>query len=656
MILKTLGGLGIKGSDFNRPKPLLLLTYLALQGPQDRRRLAEIFWVNEKDPLDNLRNALSLLRKGVPGSIQTDGAVVWTTTKTDTQKLITAIDSHQLDEALELYNGPFLTGKDQDLGQELEAWFYKTRESIAGRVRQALIRLAERDAQQGEFDIAAKRAGRAYLLFGAPEPEAEDFRRIYRLLQAAGSSRASEVRAEAEAFGLTLELDRDEARRLIAAAPTDPVLPPDNPYKGLDSFGEDDAELFFGRDATIRDLQLAVSSQTLTALVGGSGSGKSSLLSAGLIPAMLQQGDWLIAQMRPGRNPLRSLASALMNLHEPDLSWADHLLESKNLATNLHSGTLSLGEIIEQILRENPARRMLVVVDQFEELYSIGQFDLDTSGSLEPNDLVARELFLEQLFGAVNLGAERFRLVLTVRADFMAQVLAYRPLVDQLQHNQFLLGPMSEAELREAIERPALLRGVQFEGGLVDRILNDVAGRNGHLPLLEFALEQLWEYQQAGWLTHRGYDAIGGVEQALAGYADGFLDGFPKHELAAIQKVFLQLVHPGEGRQDTCRVATRDEIGEENWPLVSSLATQRLLVTARDESGEQTAEVIHEALIHSWSVLRGWVDEHRAFRVWQERLRQEMRFWLSSGQDEGVLLRGYYLEEASTSSMITEII
>ena len=103
MILKTLGGLGIKGSDFNRPKPLLLLTYLALQGPQDRRRLAEIFWVNEKDPLDNLRNALSLLRKGVPGSIQTDGAVVWTTTKTDTQKLITAIDSHQLDEALELY-------------------------------------------------------------------------------------------------------------------------------------------------------------------------------------------------------------------------------------------------------------------------------------------------------------------------------------------------------------------------------------------------------------------------------------------------------------------------------------------------------------------------------------------------------------------------
>ena len=171
-----------------------------------------------------------------------------------------------------------------------------------------------------------------------------------------------------------------------------------------------------------------------------------------------------------------------------------------------------------------------------------------------------------------------------------------------------------------------------------------MVGREGSLPLLEFALSELWQHQAHGKLTHEAYNTIGGIEQALANHAEATFSSLSEADQENAQRVFLQLVYPGTDQEDTRRVATASEVGE-HWPLVSKLASARLVVTGQSENGEQTAEVTHEALIRHWGRLRRWMGEHRIFRTWQEHLRQDVRRWVEQ-QDEGFLLRGFPLEEA----------
>ena len=197
-----------------------------------------------------------------------------------------------------------------------------------------------------------------------------------------------------------------------------------------------------------------------------------------------------------------------------------------------------------------------------------------------------------------------------------------------------------------AIEKPAEMQGAAFEPGLVERILDDVGEKPGNLPLLEFTLTQLWEQQTDGWLTHADYEAMGCVEGALAAYADQVYAGLEAGEQERARSALVQLVQPGEGTEDTRRIATREEIGDENWELVQRLADRRLVVTGRDAQGRETAEVVHEALIQKWGLFREWMDADRAFRSWQERLRSSLRQWQESGQDEGALLAGVPLAVA----------
>jgi len=205
---------------------------------------------------------------------------------------------------------------------------------------------------------------------------------------------------------------------------------------------------------------------------------------------------------------------------------------------------------------------------------------------------------------------------------------------------------MTQQELRMAIQKPAELQGAAFEAGLVERILDDVGEKPGNLPLLEFTLTLLWERQTDGWLTHSHYEAMGTVEGALATYADQVYAELEPEERRQARAALVQLVRPGEGTEDTRRVATRAELGEANWPLIQHLADRRLVVTGRDAAGNDTAEVVHEALIQRWDRFREWMDADRAFRQWQERLRGSLRQWEESGQDAGALLRGAPLVEA----------
>ncbi|HEY9834503.1 MAG TPA: hypothetical protein V6D26_28395, partial [Stenomitos sp.] len=203
---------------------------------------------------------------------------------------------------------------------------------------------------------------------------------------------------------------------------------------------------------------------------------------------------------------------------------------------------------------------------------------------------------------------------------------------------------MKAEEMHSAIERPAQKLGVQLEDGLTQLILKDVKQEPGNLPLLEFALTQLWAKQSRGQLTHQAYSEIGGVAKALSNHAEAVYSKLSEEEQKQAQRIFLQLVRPGEGTEDTRRVATRGEVGEEYWELIQrkdGLADARLVVTGRNEAtGAETVEVVHEALIRKWQSLQEWIENDRAFLTWRVHLRMQMKQWISAIKDEGALLRG----------------
>ncbi len=208
---------------------------------------------------------------------------------------------------------------------------------------------------------------------------------------------------------------------------------------------------------------------------------------------------------------------------------------------------------------------------------------------------------------------------------------------------------MNRQELEEAIEKPAQKLAVKLQDGLTKIILDAVSGEPGNLPLLEFALKLLWEKQSQGKLTHAAYEELGSVENALAKHAEAVYEKLNENEQKRVQHIFTQLVCPGKRTEDTRRLATRADVGEDNWNLVKYLADQdaRLVVTGCDEvTGEATVEVVHEALIGGWERLRLWMEADRHFRTWQEQLRAVINTWEKSTQDEGALLRGALLVEA----------
>jgi WD40 repeat protein len=407
------------------------------------------------------------------------------------------------------------------------------------------------------------------------------------------------------------------------------------PYRGLAAFREADAPFFFGREAFVEQLEAAIAaSPFLTAVVGASGSGKSSVVSAGLLPRLHASGDWLLITLRPGAQPFQALATAVIPALEPDLRETARLVEGRHLTDALASGEIALADVVARIRGKDPGhRRVLLVIDQFEELYTLCP------------DAEERRRFTDTLLTVPKSAIGSC--LLTLRADFMGQALAYRPFADALQPAVRLLGPMTREELRAAIEKPAAMQGAAFEVGLVSRLLDDVGEEPGNLPLLEFALMLLWQRLDFGWMTHAAYEAIGRVEGALARYADEVVESISAEENAMARRIFTQLVQPGEGTEDTRRVATRADVGEAAWTLVQRLADQRLVVTARYQTtGVETVEVVHEALIRSWGQLQTWLAEDRAFRTWQERLRASLHTWESTGHDEGALLRGVPLAEA----------
>ena len=352
------------------------------------------------------------------------------------------------------------------------------------------------------------------------------------------------------------------------------------PYRGLAAFQTEDAANFYGRETVTQELITAVNHQSFVAVVGASGSGKSSVVFAGLIPQLNQDKikSWCIVSFRPGNNPFESLAIALVSVFNGVASQPSHTspllgnekggfspvevhnqqrLSELQLEVELKGSDRALRNLLESIAGRNPLSHIVIIADQFEEVYT--HFDSSSE----------RKVFLDNLLNAVN-DVPNFTLIITLRADFYGEALSYSPLADKLRDSQLNLTPMKAEELKAAIEKPAQNLDVGLQEGLTARLLDVVLDSPNDLPLLQFTLTQLWIKQQQGWLTHQAYADIGGVETALANHAETIYAQLSPPDKERVQQIFIQLVQPRESNPDIRRIATREEVGEQNWKLVAS--------------------------------------------------------------------------------------
>jgi WD40 repeat protein len=410
------------------------------------------------------------------------------------------------------------------------------------------------------------------------------------------------------------------------------------PYRGLDPFLEDHKEHFHGREDLTKQLVERIRQSSLTVVVGPSGSGKSSLVFAGALPILRDRADLAITSCRPsgGETPLAAIAGAMVELREPGMTEPQRLNERLEFTKALNQGRFF--DVVDQVLRSAGKQRLLLIIDQFEEL-----FTLDPPERNAFLDLIARESSL-----GADVRSRRVCVVLTLRADFLTYALEHAGLAAALTDSRlFVVGPMTREQLREAIEKPAA--GVaRYQPGLVDRILDGVGSEPGNLPLLEFALTLLWGKLSRATLTHGAYEELGKVAGALANHAEQVYQTELGAQEKKIRGLLAQLIHAGETTGPTRRLAHRMDVGEQRWAIAQVLATNRLAVIDRDhKNGSQdTVELAHEALITAWDRLREWIDNDREFFIWQERLLPALSQWRGSGRKWGTLLTGLPLAEA----------
>ncbi|UUU23082.1 nSTAND1 domain-containing NTPase [Streptomyces sp. DSM 40750] len=399
-----------------------------------------------------------------------------------------------------------------------------------------------------------------------------------------------------------------------------------SPYRGLAAFGRDDSGLFFGRDRLTAELLALVDTHRCTAVIGPSGSGKSSLLLAGLVPRLERNdeggGDGggtgrrerpaSIRPLTPGGRPFDRLRKALVPAP-------------------------GVGETV-------------VIVDQFEELFTL--YD----------DRDARAGFVEELLAAARDPARRLRVVLGIRADFYGRCLQHPGLADVLREAALPVGPMTKEELGEAVSKPARERGLFVRRELTDRLVAETLGEPGGLPLMSHALLETWRRRIGRNLTLDSYEAAGGLRGAIAQTAETVYADLSPGQAALARRVLLRLVTPGErlpgegpsdqysseGAPDTRRPAERAELHAVGGPdpagvdeVLERLARARLLILDGD-----TVDLAHEALLTAWPRLRAWIDENRRRLLLHRRLTQDAHGWEKSGRDSGALYRGVRLAEA----------
>ena len=435
----------------------------------------------------------------------------------------------------------------------------------------------------------------------------------------------------------------------------------DNPFKGLRAFNEADSDNFFGRDNLVHDLLSRIGESAngrqdlgrFLAVVGPSGSGKSSVVKAGLLPALRQGGvpgseGWFITDMMPGTKPMAELAAALLRVA---------VQTPHNLLPQLQVDERGLLRVLDQVLPADDVTELLLVIDQFEEVFTLVA------------DEAERTHFLDSLVTAVLDERSRLRVVVTLRADFVDRPLQYVDFGELVrQRTEFVL-PLSPDELEEAISQPVTQLGLTLEPGLAAQIIRDVGNEPGTLPLLQYALTELFERREGAALTRAAYEASGGVLGALGHRAEEIFAELEPSAQETTRQLFLRLVTLGEGVEDTRRRVLLSELeglsvnsnpssvngepssvnGSPNTGYripITAYGKHRLLTFDHDPATrDSTVEVAHEALLREWPRLREWLVESRDDVRLQRLLANEARGWEAAKQDPSYLLRGSRLAQ-----------
>ena len=395
-----------------------------------------------------------------------------------------------------------------------------------------------------------------------------------------------------------------------------------NPYKGLRAFQEADAGEFCGREELVLRLFDQVADEPFVTVVGPSGSGKSSLVHAGVVPRF-RRGGGLVISMVPGTEPLVELEAALRRVATAEAeSTIGPRLRTPGGLVEVARGLVAPGE------------QLLLVVDQFEELWTL----VPDSGR--------RDHFADLLAHAAQ-AQDGLRVVATLRADQFDRPLQHAALGPVVSATTFAVTPMSASELQDAIVVPAERAGVRFEPGLVSTIVGDVVSRPGALPLLQFALTELFERRQNATVTTEAYDELGGIGGALARRAEDVYEATAVEQRDDVHRLFTRLVTPGDDGDDLRRRAIVAEVADVAPTVIEAYRANRLIVTDHHPvTREPTVEVAHEALLREWPRLAAWIDHDRdAIRV-HRGLAQAAHEWQADPADESTLYRGTRLVAA----------
>jgi WD40 repeat protein len=441
------------------------------------------------------------------------------------------------------------------------------------------------------------------------------------------------------------------------------ALEPENPYKGLRAFQEADAADFFGREALIQMLLARMEEQAIgeglvaapsdahahprfLAVIGPSGSGKSSVVKAGLIPAIrkgaLPGSDrWFIVEMLPGTHPLEELEAALLRIAARP---------PESLMKTLQEDERGLARAVKWALPPDESE-LVLVIDQFEETFTTVE------------DEGVREHFLASLLAAASDPRSRLRVIVTMRADFYDRPLLYPEFGHLIRKTTELVLPLSNDELEQAIVAPAERVGLALEPGLVAAIVQDVSAQPGALPLLQYALSELYERRMGLLLTLDAYQTSGRVLGALARRAEELYGGLDETGQQAARQLFLRLVTLGEGTEDTRRRVRQTELVAMNGAsdamqqVVDTFGKYRLLTFDRDpQTRTPTIEVAHEALIRQWARLRQWIDTSREDMQQHRRLMAATEEWTNADQDPSFLASGARLDQFEAFAAHTDIL
>jgi energy-coupling factor transporter ATP-binding protein EcfA2 len=452
-----------------------------------------------------------------------------------------------------------------------------------------------------------------------------------------------------ENSGSEIILTRTNRASALVTETRQPVEKGVCPYKGLSFFdaNDEDAKYFYGRRELTDQLLDKVRQGNFLAILGASGSGKSSLLRAGLLHQLklgrrLSGSDqWEIHVLVPGNHPLQSLALAFVNSDATGIERAKQLAAAEELIGKGATG-------LRQLVQASPADRVILAIDQFEETFTLCQNNTE------------RQQFFQCLLDGLAQTESKLCLILAMRADFLGKCLEqdYSGLAQQIQDTMIAVTPMSREELRQAIVEPAKQAGLDIEPELVQELLRDVEGSPGSLPLLQYTLTELWKQATDHRLDLRTYSQLGGVMGTLQKRATAVYEQFSNEQKPVVKHLFLALTQLGEGTEDTRRRVRKPELVNQQYsaslidPVIQRLADEKLIVTneliEKGHTGGYVSviDISHETLIRHWTLLRKWIEENRDVLRQERRIELAAEEWRDRDQSSDYLLQGKPLQDA----------